>query len=173
MKTLKYLGGPLIIAILALVCQVFDQVVGPMMSIGTTFGWVAFQAWASYFIAGCTVKGGIKAFAAYIVGMVASIAIIAFGSAISGNLGFWAFPIAVLVCVVPTICTERVDLISLTPIIFIASGAFFGIMNYVPEATFITAFTVETVFCIVGLILGYLTITIRGAYDNKYNNPEG
>ncbi|MEG0360914.1 MAG: DUF1097 domain-containing protein [Longicatena sp.] len=170
MKIIKYLGGPLIIAVLALICQVTDQLLGPKMPIGPTFGWVAFQAWASYFIAGCDVKGGIKAFAALITGMIASIAIIAFGGALSGSLGFWAFPIAILILVVPTIATEKVELLNLTPIVFIGAGAFFGIMNYVPEATFTTAFICETTYCVLGLFLGYLTIVIRGAYDKKFNS---
>lgn len=171
MKIMKYLGGPLIIAILAFICQVIDQILGPMMPIGPTFGWVAFQAWAAYFICGCNVKGGIKAFAAYIVGMVASIGIIAFGGQL-GSLGFWAFPVAILILVVPTICTEKAELLNQTPIVFVGAGAFFAIMNYVPEATFTTAFIVETVFCLIGLLLGYLTIVIRGAYDKKYNSAE-
>ncbi len=171
MKILKYLGGPLIIAILAFICQIVDQVLGPMMPIGPTFGWVAFQAWAAYFIAGCDIKGGVKAFAAYIVGMVASIGIIAFGGEL-GSLGFWAFPVAILILVVPTICTEKVELLNLTPIVFVGAGAFFAIMNYVPEATFTTAFISETVFCLIGLVLGFLTITIRGAYDKKFNGAE-
>lgn len=171
MKILKYLGGPLIIAILAFICQIVDQVLGPMMPIGPTFGWVAFQAWAAYFIAGCDIKGGVKAFAAYIVGMVASIGIIAFGGQL-GSLGFWAFPVAILILVVPTICTEKVELLNLTPIVFVGAGAFFAIMNYVPEATFTTAFISETVFCLIGLVLGFLTITIRGAYDKKFNGAE-
>lgn len=171
MKIMKYLGGPLIIAILAFICQAVDQILGPMMPIGPTFGWLSFQAWAAYFIAGCTVKGGVKAFAAYIVGMVASIAIIAFGGQL-GSLGFWAFPVAILILVVPTICTEKVDLLNQTPIVFVGAGAFFAIMNYVPGATFTTTFICETVFCLIGLILGYLTITIRGAYDKKYNSAE-
>ena len=172
MKIIKYLGGPLIIAILALICQIVDQIIGPMMPIGASFGWVAFQAWAAYFIAGCTVKGGVKAFWAYVVGIVASICIIAVGSMWSSGLGFWAFPLSVLVFVIPTIATEKVDLLSLTPIIFVSAGAYFGIMNYVPEATYTTAFIVEMLYCVIGLVLGYLTIVIRGAYDKKYNTPE-
>lgn len=168
MKTIKYLGGPLIIAVLAFICQIVDQIMGPMMPIGGSFGWVAFQAWAAYFIAGCTIEGGIKAFAAYIAGMIASIAIIWFGTTL-GSLGFWAFPVSILILVVPTIATEKIDLLSFTPIIFVAAGAFFGIMTYVPGATFTTAFIVEIIYCILGLILGYLTILIRGAYDAKYN----
>ncbi|MEG0403680.1 MAG: DUF1097 domain-containing protein [Anaerorhabdus sp.] len=170
MKLVKYLGGPLIIAILAFICQIVDQLLGPTMPIGIGFGWIAFQAWAAYFIAGCTPKGGVKAFAAYVVGMVASIGIIAFGSALSGSLGFWAFPIAILILVVPTICTEKVELLNLTPIVFVGAGAFFAIMNYVPNASFTTGFIVETVYCLLGLALGYLTILIRGAYDAKYNS---
>ncbi|MEG0277557.1 MAG: hypothetical protein RR630_11060, partial [Coprobacillus sp.] len=72
MKIIKYLGGPLIIAFLAFVCQIIDQKFGGSVGLGTTWGWLAFQSWAAYFIAGCTVKGGVKAFAAYIVGMIAS-----------------------------------------------------------------------------------------------------
>lgn len=170
MKLIKYLGGPLIIALLAFVCQIVDQLIGTNMPIGFSFGWVAFQAWAAYFIAGCTPKGGVKAFAAYMVGMVASIGIIAFGSYLSPSLGFWAFPISILILVVPTICTEKVDLLNLTPIVFVGSGAFFAIMNYVPDATFATAFIVESVYLLLGLALGYFTILIRGAYDAKYNS---
>ncbi|MEG0961570.1 MAG: DUF1097 domain-containing protein [Lachnospiraceae bacterium] len=172
MKIIKYLGGPLIIAILAFICQITDQVLGPMMPIGVGFGWVAFQAWASYFIAGCNVKGGIKAFAALVTGMIASMAILGFGGVLSGSLGFWAFPIAILILVVPTIATEKVELLNLTPIVFIGAGAFFAIMTYVPEATFATAFICETVYCLLGLVLGFLTIVIRGAYDKKFNSPE-
>lgn len=170
MKIVKYLGGPLIIAILAFICQIVDQLIGTSMPIGFSFGWVAFQAWAAYFIAGCTPKGGLKAFAAYLVGMIASIAIIAFGSALSPSLAFWAFPISILILVVPTICTEKVELLNLTPIVFVAAGAFFAIMNYVPGASFTTAFMVETLYCVLGLVLGYLTILIRGAYDAKFNS---
>ena len=173
MKIIKYLGGPLIIAILAFVCQIVDQLYGGKVGIGHSFGWLAFQAWAAYFIAGCTVKGGVKAFAAYIVGMVASIAIMVFGGQLTEmGLGFWAFPISILILVVPTICTEKVELLNLTPIIFVGAGAFFVIMNYVPEATYASAFIAETVFCLLGLVLGFLTILIRGAYDKKFNSPE-
>lgn len=169
MKTIKYLGGPLIIAILAFICQIVDQTIAAKMPIGAGFGWVAFQAWASYFIAGCTVRGGVKAFLAYMVGMVASIAIIAFGSYLVPSLAFWAFPVAILILVVPTICTEKVELLNLTPIVFVGAGAYFGIMTYVPNATYTSAFVVETVYLLLGLALGYLTILIRGAYDSKYN----
>ncbi|MEG0453043.1 MAG: DUF1097 domain-containing protein [Coprobacillus sp.] len=173
MKIIKYLGGPLIIAFLAFVCQIIDQKFGGSVGLGTTWGWLAFQSWAAYFIAGCTVKGGVKAFAAYIVGMIASIAIMVFGGQLSSmGFGFWAFPISILVLVVPTICTEKVELLNLTPIIFIGAGAFFAIMNYVPEATYTSAFIAETVFCLLGLVLGFLTITIRGAYDKKFNSAE-
>ena len=173
MKIIKYLGGPLIVAILACICQIIDQTIGPMMPIGAGFGWVAFQAWASYFICGCNVEGGIKAFFAYIAGIVASILIMVIGGQFGiMGLGFMAMPIGVLIGVVPTICTEKVKLLSQTPIIFVAAGAFFGIMSYVPEATFATAAMVEMIYCVLGLILGYLTIVLRGAYDKKYNSAE-
>ncbi|MCX6868935.1 MAG: DUF1097 family protein, partial [Verrucomicrobia bacterium] len=37
--------------------------------------WIAFQAWAMYFLAGCTPKMGAKTFAGYAGGILASIAI--------------------------------------------------------------------------------------------------
>lgn len=171
MKILKYLGGPAIIAVLAVLCQIVDQLIGGSFPIGTTFGWVAFQAWASYFIAGCTPRGGLKALLGYVVGIVASIAIIAFAGVL-GGLGFWAVPLSLLILVIPTIATEKVELLNLTPIVFVAAGAYFAIMNYVPDATYATAALVEMVFCVIGLILGYLTILIRGAYDKKFNSAE-
>ncbi len=51
--------------------------------------WIAFQAWAMYFMAGCTLKGGVKTFLGYVAGALASIAIfplmgLLFGSGLAG-----------------------------------------------------------------------------------------
>ncbi|MCP4376831.1 MAG: DUF1097 domain-containing protein, partial [bacterium] len=35
--------------------------------------WVAFQTWAMYFMAGCTIQGGVKVLLGYIGGITASI----------------------------------------------------------------------------------------------------
>ena len=43
---------------------------------GTDAIWISFQAWAVYFLAGCTPMGGIKAWIGYATGVAASIAII-------------------------------------------------------------------------------------------------
>ena len=83
----KYIVGPIIVAILAFAMQALDQVLSPVFAFGSMAGdWIAFQAWAIYFLAGCNINGGVKGFIAYIIGIVASIAIMSLGGALGG---FW------------------------------------------------------------------------------------
>ena len=101
----KYIVGPIIVAILAFAMQALDQVLSPVFAFGSMAGdWIAFQAWAIYFLAGCNINGGVKGFIAYIIGIAASIAIMSLGGALGG---FWGTPIAVLIVVIPVICCER------------------------------------------------------------------
>jgi hypothetical protein len=57
---------------------------------------------------------------------------------------------------------EKVPWVDLIPAMFVASGCFFGIMTYVPEASFGTAALVEIVYGFIGLIFGWITITGKG-----------
>ena len=104
----KFIAIPLIIALLAGTIQIVDQLlhqwVEPTGNVG--FGWIAFQSWAMYFLAGCTVKGGVKTLLGYIMGIVASIAIMTLGTNF-GNIGFYAFPVAVFLVVIPVIFLEK------------------------------------------------------------------
>lgn len=63
----KFVLIPVIIGVLACLIQALDQLlytsVLPEGNVG--FSWISFQSWAVYFLAGCTVRGGIKAFIAY------------------------------------------------------------------------------------------------------------
>ena len=72
----KFIAIPFIIALLAGTIQIVDQVlhlqVEPVGNVG--FGWIAFQAWAMYFLAGCDLKGGLRTLIGYVMGIVASIA---------------------------------------------------------------------------------------------------
>jgi len=160
----KFIFIPFIVALLAGTIQVVDQVlhlqVEPAGNVG--FGWIAFQAWAMYFLAGCDLKGGLKTLLGYVMGIVASIAIMVLGGKFSG-MGFYAVPIAVI----PVIFLEKVKWLDFIPAIFIGAGAFFAFMSYVPEATFAKAATTELIYCVLGLFYGYVTIAIRGAYEKK------
>jgi hypothetical protein len=164
----KFIAIPFIIAALAGTIQIVDQLlhlhVEPAGNVG--FGWIAFQAWAMYFLAGCDIKGGIKTLIGYVLGIVASIAIMVLGGKFAG-MGFYAVPIAVSLVVVPVILLEKVKWLDFIPAIFIGAGAFFAFMSYVPDATFAIAAKTELIYCVLGLFYGYMTILLRGAYEKK------
>ena len=167
----KFVLIPVIIGVLACLIQALDQLlyssVPPEGNVG--FRLISFQSWAVYFLAGCTVRGGIKAFIAYAIGIAASIVIMVIGGALTPALGFFAVPVAVGVIAFCAIFCERNEWLSLVPALFIGAGAFFAFMNYVPNATFCTAALTEMIYCTIGLLFGYITICLRTAYEKKVN----
>lgn len=171
MKFSKFIVIPIMIAALAAILQVVDQLIvqAGWFSIATNgFAWLSFQAWALYFLAGGTIKGGVRVMLGYVSGIVASMAIIAFAGALADSgLGFWAVPLSLLILVIPVICLERVPWFDMIPALFIASGGYFCIMNYVPNATFCRAAITEFAFCLVGLLFGWITVSLRVAYEKK------
>lgn len=170
MKFKKFIIIPVMIAALAALIQIVDQLlcgfVHPDGNVG--FGWISFQAWATYFLAGCNVKGGIRTFLGYLAGIVASILIMSFGGTLASIVGsFWAVPVALLILVIPVICLERVPWFDLVPALFIGAGAFFAFMSYVPNATFAGAAATELIYCLLGIFWGFMTITFRTWYEKK------
>lgn len=171
MNAKKYLPIALFIGFQAAVLQALDQTVcGSIAPLVAGGGWISFQSWAMYFLAGCTLKGGLRALIGYLIGMAASIAIMT-GGGMLGALGFWAMP-AILMILVPVILYLDIapELFNLVPAVFVGAGVFFGIMSYVPNATFTNAFVGEGIYCLIGLAFGWLTITFRGWYEGKYVN---
>lgn len=177
MKFSKFIVIPVIIAVLATIMQIFDQllaantIVGKLLAGGGS--WIAFQAWAVYFLGGCTVKGGVKGFLSYVVGIVASIIIMNLGGAFGGFMGI---PIAILIVVIPCICCERVEILSYVPALFIGAGAYFGIMGYIAgtvappyQGNFFAFALVELFYCVFGLVWGWLTVKFRTMYEAKVN----
>jgi hypothetical protein len=137
--------------------------------------WIAFQAWAVYFLAGCNLLGGIRALIGYATGIVASIAILALMSApgISdlppwGGMNF-VMAVAVFIVVIPAIMSEKVK--NMIPALFIGSGAFFGLLfGHMGEtatqfATQLDAARVVFVYCAYGLLFGFITVFWRGMYE--------
>ncbi|MDR1932811.1 MAG: DUF1097 domain-containing protein [Spirochaetales bacterium] len=176
-NVITYLGGPLIIAILAAVMQAFDQLLAAHTVVGSLLpgggSWIAFQAWAVYFLGGCNVKGGVKGFVSYTTGILASIIIMSWGGSIGG---FWGVPFAILVVVIFAISLEKFEWTNYVPALFIGAGAYFGIMGYIAgnaegalQGNFWAYGAVELFYCLFGLVWGFLTIKIRGAYDAKFN----
>jgi hypothetical protein len=129
------------------------------------FGWVTFQAWAMYFLAGCTVKGGIRTFLGYVLGLLSAIIIINLAGALSST-GFWMVPIAVLIMVIPMCSLERANsYIDFVPAVFVSSAVLFAFTQIYPGTTLTNSSIVILVYCAIGMVLGYITIAIRTAYE--------
>ncbi|MFI3302991.1 MAG: DUF1097 family protein [Rikenellaceae bacterium] len=180
MKFSKFIVIPIMIAILAAIVQLIDQLLQSAGSCtyfiaGSGFGWLTFQAWAMYFMAGCNIKGGIQVLIAYVAGIIGSIAIIAFAGwlATVGIPGFWVTPLSLLILVIPVICLERAQV--MIPGLFVGAGAFFAIMTFQPAGaatTFVNAAGTELIYCLVGLVFGWITVTLRVAYENSVKKEE-
>jgi hypothetical protein len=139
--------------------------------------WISFQAWAMYFLAGCTPTMGLKTLVGYFFGMIASVAIMegagAFGAMGIGNsINLY---LAVFLVVVLVISAEKVPGIDFVPAWFIGAGVFFGLMNLDTFAQGATTFdmylqcTAKLMWsCAVGLVFGYVTVTCRAWYEKKY-----
>ena len=163
MKNLSFAVGAAYTALLAFIIVCIDQLLKQYMPIGADrgFTYIAFVAWAVYFFSGCTLKGGIRALIGYAIGISFSVLIILLAGAFSLT-GFFAVPIGVFIIVLFVLYLEKVPWMDLIPAMFVASGCFFGIMTYVPEATFGTAACVEMIYGSIGLLFGWITITGKG-----------
>ena len=141
--------------------------------------WVSFQAWAMYFLAGCTVKMGLKTLAGYLGGIVASAAIFELGDCLAGGAGlggYWGYAVAALIVVVVVISMEKVPGLDFIPSWFIGAGVFFGFMGlkgYAQNgddhnlAVYTNIAAPELVACAVGLAYGWVTVTFRTWYEAK------
>lgn len=139
--------------------------------------WIAFQAWAMYFLAGCTPKMGAKVLIGYAGGIVASVAIFELGTLFAGmNAGqnLWGLYLAVFLVVIPVISMEKVPWFDFVPAYFLGAGVFFGLMTYLKlpadtgkYAWYGTLAVAEMVACATGLMYGAITVVFRGWYEAK------
>ena len=167
MNKLSFAVGSAYTALLAFTIVCIDQVLKQFMPIGAEkgFTYIAFVAWAVYFFSGCTLKGGIRAAIGYVIGVSFSIVIILLAGLFSST-GFVAVPLGVFFVVFVVLYLEKAaPWFDLIPAMFVASGCFFGIMTYVPEASFCTAATVELTYGFIGLLFGWITITGKGILE--------
>jgi len=156
----------------------------PMATHGMDMMWIAFQAWAVYFVAGCTPMNGLKAWIGYLTGIIASIAIIKI-MGLPGIKGLsnvaepmnLAMAIAVFIVVIPAIMSENLK--NMVPALFIGSGAFFASLGHASlkgalekanactceTTTFVYAAQAELIYCALGLTFGFITVYWRGKYE--------
>jgi hypothetical protein len=165
---------PVIIALLAtslMVLDLFKAGVVPHL-----MPWIAFQAWAMYFLAGCTLAGGAKVLLGYAGGALASVAIMELAGVFAGwNLGGAAVPVAVFVVVVFVISAERVPAINFIPAWFVGAGVFFGIMGLKQDwpagsakwDRYLLAGIYLMVSCAVGQVYGIVTVFLRTRYEAR------
>ncbi|MDR3094515.1 MAG: DUF1097 domain-containing protein [Bacteroidales bacterium] len=167
MKNVHFAVGSAYTAALAFIIVCIDQLLKSYMPIGSEngFTYIAFVAWAVYFFAG-TSKAGIRAAIGYVVGITFSVGICLIAGLFPKEC-FFAVPIAVFIVVFIVLYLEKVPWIDYIPAMFVASGCFFGIINYVPDATFGTAATVEIIYGFIGLLFGWITVVGKGYLAKK------
>jgi hypothetical protein len=132
--------------------------------------WVAFQTWAMYFMAGCTIQGGVKVFLGFIGGITASIGVLALNALLADVIGAdMALPVAVLILVIPIICFERVPMFDFIPAWFVGSGAFFALITIrglgAVGVGHFEAMGAELFSCFIGICFGIVTVILRGKYE--------
>ena len=149
--------------------QLFSTLLLPEGNRG--FGWISFQAWAVYFLAGCDIKGGIKTLLGYATGIVMTILIFELAG-IAGQFGFFAVPIAAFVFVMAVIFMEKLPPFDFIPGIFIGAGAMVCFLNYIDGATYTNASLAILLYCAIGLLYGFLTVTFRTAYEKRMSRQQ-
>ncbi len=163
----KFIVIPVFIGFLACTFVALDQWISPYLPIAGNkgFGWVTFQAWAMYFMAGCTLKGGARTFIGYVMGVLSAILIIKLAGLL-GSAGFWAVPLAVFVVVIPMCSMERAHaLLDFVPALFVSSAVFFAFTQLYPSSTFGNNALVILLYCAIGMAYGIVTVSLRGSYE--------
>lgn len=169
MKILKHTPIALFVGLQAGMIQSIDQILHPLMPIsgGVGFSWVSFYGWATYFLAGCTVFNGMQAAVSFAIGIISGILIFSIAGTL-GSIGFFAAPVAVFFIAWLLLYLELCPKIfRLIPAVYVACASFFGSILYIPGATYTGVFITLMVYLILGLILGWMTITFRTWYGKK------
>jgi uncharacterized protein DUF1097 len=168
----KFIVFPIFVALQAASMMLIAKFVaiGPE-SIGgpALIAWIAFQAWAMYFLGGATLKMAGKTIIGYAGGIIGSIAIFTLGGFLSGPLGgYWGTALAVFIVVIPIMCAERVELLSFIPAWFMGAGVFFA-LQFMSGAGTMSEYAAiaipEMIACAIGLFYGFCTVSFRSYYE--------
>ena len=119
--------------------------------------WISFQAWAMYFMGGCTVKMAGKTVIGYAGGIIASVIIFTLGGVFAASLGaYWGTALAVFLVVIPLMCVEKVEILNFIPAWFIGAGVFFALAFMAKAGTmagYVEIAVPEMIACVIGLML--------------------
>lgn len=165
----KFLVIAIYVGLQSFILQLVDQLVGSRLADGGTKGFVfiAFQAWALYFLLGNSVKGAVKGFCGYILGIVFAVVMAALSDAFSW-MGILAVPVTALIVVPFMMYFEFAPgCISNVATFFVGAGAYYGILNYVEDISRAQAAGIVMLYCIFGLASGYMTILFRTRFEKR------
>lgn len=129
---LKYIPLPGIVALLCAVLMTACALEGNNYLVS----WVCFHTWALYFLAGCNVPQGLKAFLNYMLGALAGpiiIALLPAATGLAGGNGSAGLTIACASVTFFVICLEKCKFTNFVPASFCGASAFFALLNGNPE----------------------------------------
>lgn len=166
---IKFTPHALIIAVLAGLMQLLDLHTGDLF-----FAWIGFAAWACYFLAGCTIKGGVKVIGCWIGGVIASVMIIQLGLFLTESSGSASigFPVSVALIAFLVILFEKVPALDFIPAWFVGAACFFG-ANTLLAGNYEKSVPVVLISCAVGQIFGWVTVTLRTKYGSMIGADKG
>ena len=168
---------PVIIAFLAATMMILDMLFAKHLNNVAMLTFIAFQAWAMYFMAGCTIKDGIRVLLGYAGGVGASVAIMELiGWLTGGPIGMnaqIAIPLAVFIMVIPVIWAERVPMFDFVPAWFVGAGIYFAVaegggadkLNALSLEGHLAMAAAVLASCAWGLVYGWMTVLLRGKYE--------
>lgn len=145
----KFAPNALIIAVLAGFMQFIND-----NAAGYFVGWIGFAAWACYFLAGCTPKGGAKVIGCWIAGVLASVAIVELGQVIG-------FPLAVGIIAFCVILFEKVPALDFIPAWFVGAACFFA----AHKGDYKASVSAVLISCVVAQVFGFVTVLLRSNYE--------
>lgn len=171
MKKKQFFLFALYVGIQSFILQIIDQMIGKNLVSGGDrgFAFIAFQAWALYFLLGSTIKGAVTTFCGYIAGIVFAI-VMNVGAGILSGLGIFTVPVVALIVVPMMMYFEYSPWnISNVATFFVGAGAFYGILNYVDGIHVEEAAFIVLLYCALGLLSGWMTIFFRYRYEEQLN----
>jgi len=178
MKTfLKYFAMPLLIAIVASVLYITDALIGGLFVKNGSFMWVAFAIWTIFY--GASFKDRIKGLIGVIVGFFAAVLMMTITNSFTVNICTISISCLLGVFIVNALVMymnhgEKIWLNSV-------SGAFAGIfltfsglgVGLSPVTSFNSGalmLGILVVYAILGLICGYISITVQNKVNQKLSN---
>ncbi|MDR1710448.1 MAG: DUF1097 domain-containing protein [Propionibacteriaceae bacterium] len=171
------------IGIVAALVQCIDQffagkkTFAPLIAGG---GWISFQAWALYFLAGAfnpaaaetpfNIVGTVWILCSYAMGIIAAILIFELAGKL-GSFKFFAVPAAlVVICIIVMQLQLTQAPLNYVPALFVGAGVFFAIMSYMPSVpgafpegaskwtNYGKAAVGELVYCLIGCLAGFAIV---------------